>query len=149
MCLTNTSAHDKLYFSFLGWSSRVAADSSRNKGHFPVLKVMFTNVISSINVAINLIGEINHNYRYHFTSFISNKDTPRSRASTGWEKPQGTRSLTAIARIYPSIYLGNTSPFPKCFQEHSFIWSSKKSHEVKQVLFFHYFKQEHGDTRAR
>ena len=124
----------------------VVADSSRNKGHFPVLKVIFTNVISSINVAINLIGEINHNCRYYFTSFISNKDTPRSRASTGWEKPQGTRSPTAIAGIYPSICLGNSSLFPKCFLEHSFIWSSKKSHEVKQVLFFHYYKQEHGDT---
>ena len=124
----------------------VVADSSRNKGHFPVLKVIFTNVISSINVAINLIGEINHNCRYYFTSFISNKDTPRSRASTGWEKPQGTRSPTAIAGIYPSICLGSSSLFPKCFLEHSFIWSSKKSHEVKQVLFFHYYKQEHGDT---
>ena len=135
MCLTNTSAHDKLNSSFLGWSSRVAADSSRSKGHFPVLKAVFTNVISSINVAINLTGELNNNCRYHLTSFVSNKDTPRSRASTGCENPPGTRSLTATAGIYPPICLGNTSPFPKCFQKRSFIWSSKKSHEVKQVFF--------------
>lgn len=72
--------------------------------------------MSSVNIAINLIWCINHNCRYHFASFISNKDTRRWEVSTGRENAHGARSLMAITRILPSIRLDNASHFQSAFR---------------------------------